>query len=86
MRYTIIDEADELVSPDWVDDMDRIMACTSGNLDGDHHYMMFSATFPREARALAKRHLADDHMKDTAQMHMHSIPATSILATVCMCP
>lgn len=25
-RYTIIDEADEMVSADWVDDMRRIMA------------------------------------------------------------
>ena len=24
-RYTIIDEADEMVSPDWVDDMRQIM-------------------------------------------------------------
>ena len=24
-RYTIIDEADEMVSPDWVDDMKEIM-------------------------------------------------------------
>lgn len=24
-RYTIIDEADEMVSPDWVDDMREIM-------------------------------------------------------------
>ena len=25
VRYTIIDEADEMVSPDWVDDMRMIM-------------------------------------------------------------
>lgn len=24
-RYTIIDEADEMVSPDWLDDMQKIM-------------------------------------------------------------
>lgn len=24
-RYTIIDEADEMVSPDWMDDMRKIM-------------------------------------------------------------
>ncbi len=32
-RYTIIDEADEMVSPDWVDDMRQIMGGGSLNIN-----------------------------------------------------
>lgn len=33
------------------------------NADSDHHFMLFSATFPAEARRLAKDYLADDHIR-----------------------
>lgn len=63
VRYTIIDEADELVQADWAEDMKKIMAGADSNQDADHRYMMFSATFPKDARALAKEHLSDDHIR-----------------------
>ena len=62
-RYTIIDEADEMVSPDWVDEMRTIMGGADSNADDDHVYMMFSATFPKEARALAKEYMSSDHIR-----------------------
>lgn len=37
--------------------------CTASQNDGDHIYMMFSATFPKEARQLAKKFMADDHVR-----------------------
>ncbi|KAL9103128.1 MAG: hypothetical protein Q9163_001808 [Psora crenata] len=60
--YTIIDEADEMVSPDWVGDMQAILGGDS-NDDEDHVYMMFSATFPKEARAVAREYMSVDHVR-----------------------
>lgn len=36
-RYTIIDEADEMVSPDWVEDMRQIMG---GGIQTIHNSML----------------------------------------------
>ena len=33
------------------------------NQDDDHLYMMFSATFPKEARTVAKEYMANDHIR-----------------------
>lgn len=33
------------------------------NNDADHTYLMFSATFPKEARKLAREYMADDYVK-----------------------
>lgn len=63
IRYTIIDEADEMVSPDWVEEMRNVMGGADVNTDDDHVYMMFSATFPKEARAVAKEYMSKDHIR-----------------------
>lgn len=33
------------------------------NDDDDHMHLLFSATFPKEARALAKAYMAKDHVR-----------------------
>ena len=33
------------------------------NDDADHQYMMFSATFPKDARLVAKEYMANDHIR-----------------------
>ncbi len=33
------------------------------NEDADHLFMMFSATFPKEARTVAKEYMANDHIR-----------------------
>lgn len=33
------------------------------NEDDDHVHLLFSATFPKEARALAKAYMAKDHVR-----------------------
>lgn len=63
IRYTIIDEADEMVSPDWVEEMRSVMGGADANADDDHVYMMFSATFPKEARAVAREYMSKDHIR-----------------------
>ncbi|MCJ1392912.1 hypothetical protein MMC18_005784 [Xylographa bjoerkii] len=63
VKYTIIDEADEMVGPDWSDDMNMILSGGDNNEDADHRFMMFSATFPKEARKLAKSLLASDYIR-----------------------
>lgn len=52
-----------MVSPDWVDEMGNVMGGADANSDGDHVYMMFSATFPKEARAVAKEYMSKDHIR-----------------------
>ncbi|KAI9848348.1 MAG: hypothetical protein M1838_000564 [Thelocarpon superellum] len=65
LKYTIIDEADEMLQDDWNADLKQIMAGGRGvaNSDGDRVYMMFSATFPKEARDLARDFMARDHVR-----------------------
>ncbi|MCJ1285908.1 hypothetical protein MMC26_005250 [Xylographa opegraphella] len=63
VRYTIIDEADEMVGTDWSDDMNMILSGADNNEDADHRFMMFSATFPKEARKLAKVLLASNYIR-----------------------
>ncbi|KAI9733417.1 MAG: hypothetical protein M1834_003501 [Cirrosporium novae-zelandiae] len=63
VKYTIIDEADEMLQPDWEADLGKIFAGGDTNEDADHVYMMFSATFNKETRKLAKKFMATDHMR-----------------------
>ncbi|KAL9619830.1 MAG: hypothetical protein Q9160_005570 [Pyrenula sp. 1 TL-2023] len=80
VRYTIIDEADEMLHMDWEDDLRKIMAgggefmylSTSfasddveidTNEDANHRYLMFSATFKKDMRRIAKDHLNNDYVR-----------------------
>ncbi|KAI9675057.1 MAG: hypothetical protein M1817_001463 [Caeruleum heppii] len=63
VKYTIIDEADEMLQSDWQEELKMLMSGGDTNQDADHKYMMFSATFPKEARELAREFLADDHIR-----------------------
>ncbi|KEF57899.1 uncharacterized protein A1O9_05821 [Exophiala aquamarina CBS 119918] len=62
VRYTIIDEADELLHDDWEQEMTKIMSGGDANTDGDHRYLLFSATFPKRLKKLAAKFLANDHV------------------------
>lgn len=80
VRFTIIDEADELLHDDWTDEMSKIMGgggnfCPSlgesvwftdlsldANTDGDHRYLLFSATFPKRLQKLAAKYLSADYV------------------------
>lgn len=41
----------------------RILTSIDSNEDADHCYMMFSATFNKECRQLARKYLATDHVR-----------------------
>ncbi|CAK7217324.1 hypothetical protein SBRCBS47491_003125 [Sporothrix bragantina] len=61
VKFMVIDEADEMLHDDWNEDITRIL---SGDQDdGDVKYMLFSATFPKRLRDLAKEYLANDHCR-----------------------
>ncbi|KAL1843933.1 hypothetical protein VTJ49DRAFT_6876 [Mycothermus thermophilus] len=62
VRYMVIDEADEMLAEDWKGELDKIMAGGEQE-EGTINYMLFSATFPKAARDLAKTHLADTHVR-----------------------
>lgn len=64
VKYTVIDEADEMLGMSWEDEMGPLLGGAS-SIDGDHQFMLFSATFPKEARALARKYLADDCIRLT---------------------
>lgn len=61
--YTIIDEADEMLHGDWETEMSKILGGGDANEDADHVYMMFSATFPKEIRKVAREYLTSDHYR-----------------------
>ncbi|KAL2219236.1 DEAD/DEAH box RNA helicase [Thermoascus aurantiacus ATCC 26904] len=63
VKFTIVDEADELLHSDWENEFTKIMSGGDTNEDADHRYMMFSATFNKECRELARKYLADDHVR-----------------------
>ncbi|KAJ5816331.1 DEAD/DEAH box RNA helicase [Penicillium robsamsonii] len=63
VRFTVIDEADEMLDSDWEDEFKKIMSGGDMNEDDDHRYMMFSATFNKEFRKLAKQYLGEDHVR-----------------------
>lgn len=43
--------------------MDVIMGGADANADSDHVYLFFSATFNKQARLVAKKHLSTDHVR-----------------------
>lgn len=62
LKYFVIDEADEMLDADWEDDFKKLL--TGGDQDeGNVKYMLFSATFPKPARDLAKNYLAENHVR-----------------------
>ncbi|KAI1100855.1 DEAD-domain-containing protein [Jackrogersella minutella] len=62
LKYTVIDEADELLDSDWQGDLEQIF--TGGDQEeGGVQYMLFSATFPAAVRRLAKEHLSMNHLR-----------------------
>ncbi|KAJ5572701.1 Helicase C-terminal [Penicillium hetheringtonii] len=63
VRYTVIDEADEMLQLDWEDQFKKIMSGGDVNEDEDHRYLMFSATFNKECRKLAREYLSIDHIR-----------------------
>ncbi|KAN0106257.1 DEAD domain containing protein [Hyaloscypha variabilis] len=62
LKYMVIDEADEMLHSDWENDLKQIMS-GGDQEEGNITYLMFSATFPKNARDLAKEHLAHDHVR-----------------------
>ena len=62
LRYLVIDEADEMLQDDWKEELDKIMSGGEQE-EGNINYMLFSATFPKAARDLAKTHLAETHVR-----------------------
>ncbi|KAI4146549.1 MAG: hypothetical protein LQ341_002046 [Variospora aurantia] len=63
VKYTVIDEADEMVSGDWDTCLDVVMGGADSNADSDHVYLFFSATFNKQARTVAKKYLSTDHVR-----------------------
>ncbi|KHN98827.1 DEAD/DEAH box RNA helicase [Metarhizium album ARSEF 1941] len=62
LKHMVIDEADEMLDSDWNDDLGQIL--TGGEQDeGNVKYGLFSATFPKAARELAKEYLSAAHVR-----------------------
>ncbi|KAJ5820329.1 ATP-dependent RNA helicase ded1 [Penicillium riverlandense] len=63
VRYTVVDEADELLDSSWEQEFVRLMSGGDVNEDADHHYLMFSATFNKACRKLARTYLGEEHVR-----------------------
>lgn len=62
LKYTVIDEADEMLQESWADQLDPILQ--GGEQDeGNIKYCLFSATFPKEARMVAREYLSEQHVR-----------------------
>ncbi|WQF83221.1 Putative ATP-dependent RNA helicase DEAD-box, Helicase superfamily 1/2, ATP-binding protein [Colletotrichum destructivum] len=62
LRYMVFDEADEMLHDSWREEFDVIM--TGGEQqEGSIKYMLFSATFPKPLRDLAKEHLSSSSVR-----------------------
>lgn len=48
---------------DWNENMQAIMNGGDSNEDPDHCYMMFSATFPKEMRKIARQYMDPDYYR-----------------------
>ncbi|KAK3935609.1 P-loop containing nucleoside triphosphate hydrolase protein [Diplogelasinospora grovesii] len=60
MKFMVIDEADEMIAdPGWNADISKIM----GGGDGNIKYVLCSATFPKQARDLAREYLSEQHVR-----------------------
>jgi ATP-dependent RNA helicase DDX3X len=62
-RFTVIDEADELMHEDWLEELESVLGGANLNEDSDHIFMMFSATFPAKYRGLAKKYMGPDFLR-----------------------
>ncbi|KAI1434813.1 P-loop containing nucleoside triphosphate hydrolase protein [Xylaria sp. CBS 124048] len=62
VKYMVIDEADEMLDSSWEEDFAKILGGGEQE-EGNVKYMLFSATFPSPVRRLAKRILAEDHLR-----------------------
>ncbi|OCL04821.1 DEAD/DEAH box RNA helicase [Glonium stellatum] len=63
LKFTVIDEADEMLQDDWEETMSKIFGGGDANEDADHMYLMFSATFPKTARELARQYMSQDYVR-----------------------
>ncbi|KAL6896968.1 P-loop containing nucleoside triphosphate hydrolase protein [Trichoderma evansii] len=62
LKYMIIDEADEMLNDDWETELQAILSGAEQDV-GNIYYGLFSATFPKAARDLAKKYLCDSHVR-----------------------
>lgn len=63
LRYTIIDEADEMLHEDWQEDFAEILNGGGSVQDAQHQYLLFSATFDKRIRTVAKKYLSHDFVR-----------------------
>ncbi|KAF2839154.1 DEAD-domain-containing protein [Patellaria atrata CBS 101060] len=63
VKYTVVDEADEMLNAAWEEELDKILVGATTNADDDHIFMMFSATFNKQARLLASKYMAADYIR-----------------------
>lgn len=62
-RFYIIDEADEMLHDDWEEEMGKLLSGGDTSEDADRRYLLFSATFDKNMRKLAKKFLGNDHVR-----------------------
>lgn len=63
VRFTIIDEADEMMGADWQEELKMILSGGDANLDGQHQFLLFSATFNKDMRKVAREYLDTDYVR-----------------------
>ncbi len=57
IKYVVLDEADEMLNMGFKEDLDKILSFTPD----DKNTWLFSATMPKEVRAIMKNYMSDPH-------------------------
>lgn len=52
-----------MMHDDWAEDIEAILQGADANVDAQHQYLFFSATFGKDMRRIAKKYLAQDYVR-----------------------
>jgi ATP-dependent RNA helicase DeaD len=78
VKYVVLDEADEMLNMGFKEDLDKILSYTPK----EKKTWLFSATMPREVRAIMKNYMADPFELTVGEQHVGNVNIEHCYVTV----
>src|SRR5688572_4088222 len=69
IQYVVLDEADEMLNMGFKEDLDKILSFTPD----EKNTWLFSATMPREVKAIMKNYMSDPHELTVGEQNMGNV-------------